>query len=132
MESPTGTPRVLLGDRAKGELRKAQRGATELTSLTVRVTILKIVENALKHTQQGGILIEWGETMQGANMDDDAVIKADGVRISISVTDTGCGIPESKLEVSGPTSLPPHRRSLSPPRRPFSESLRRCSRMDPR
>lgn len=65
----------------------------------VRITILKVVENALKHTQSGGILVEWGESLQGANVDEDAVIKAEEIRIAISITDTGFGIPESKLEV---------------------------------
>lgn len=82
VESPTGTPSVLLGDRAK-----------------IRITIIKLVENALKHTNHGGILVEWGETSVGVDMGEHAVAKAEDIRIAISVTDTGCGIPDKKIEV---------------------------------
>ncbi|ORY55950.1 hypothetical protein BCR35DRAFT_355672 [Leucosporidium creatinivorum] len=81
VETPLGTPRVLLGDRAK-----------------IRVMVLKLVENALKHTKEGGILIEWGETSLGADTAEGAVAKAEDIRVALTITDTGCGIPEEKLE----------------------------------
>lgn len=81
VESPLGTPPVVLGDRAK-----------------IRVMMLKLVENALKHTKEGGILVEWGETSVGADTTENAVAKAEDIRIALTVTDTGCGIPEEKLE----------------------------------
>ncbi|KAK4046722.1 hypothetical protein OIO90_006453 [Microbotryomycetes sp. JL221] len=82
IESPTGTPPVVLGDRAK-----------------IRIIVLRIVENALKHTEQGGILVEWGETSIGADSSEGNQQKrADEIRLSISITDTGSGISEEKLE----------------------------------
>jgi len=60
--------------------------------------MLKLVENALKHTKEGGILVEWGETALGVDMGENAVAKAEEIRVALTVTDTGCGIPEEKQE----------------------------------
>ncbi|KAM0790366.1 hypothetical protein ACM66B_003249 [Microbotryomycetes sp. NB124-2] len=81
IESPTGTPPVVLGDRAK-----------------IRIIVLRVVENALKHTNSGGILVEWGETSIGAEQSESYESRDDEIRISISITDTGSGISEEKLE----------------------------------
>lgn len=80
VENPSGTPSTLLGDRAK-----------------VRQIVTNVVGNALKHTKEGGILIEWGEQVD-SNIQDAFNEKKDSIRIGISVTDTGSGIPERKLE----------------------------------
>ncbi|GAA5836366.1 hypothetical protein JCM9279_000365 [Rhodotorula babjevae] len=80
VETPTGTPPTLIGDRAK-----------------IRQIVANVVGNALKHTQEGGILVEWGE-MTDQNLDDAFEEKKDSIRIGISVTDTGNGISERKLE----------------------------------
>ncbi|BGP50676.1 hypothetical protein JCM10450v2_006601 [Rhodotorula kratochvilovae] len=80
VETPTGTPPTVLGDRAK-----------------IRQIITNVVANALKHTDQGGILVEWGE-MIDSNLDDALEEKKDSIRIGISITDTGHGISERKLE----------------------------------
>ncbi|GAA5993889.1 hypothetical protein JCM5350_001586 [Sporobolomyces pararoseus] len=80
VESPTGTPTTVLGDRAK-----------------VRQIVTNVVGNALKHTDEGGILVEWGELVDN-NVEDALKEKRDSIRIGISITDTGSGIPERKLE----------------------------------
>ncbi|KPV74094.1 uncharacterized protein RHOBADRAFT_28493 [Rhodotorula graminis WP1] len=80
VETPTGTPPTLIGDRAK-----------------IRQIVANVVGNALKHTQEGGILVEWGE-MADQDLDDAFEEKKDSIRIGISVTDTGVGISERKLE----------------------------------
>ncbi|GAA6057033.1 hypothetical protein JCM3770_005219 [Rhodotorula araucariae] len=80
VETPTGTPPTVLGDRAK-----------------IRQIITNVVANALKHTNEGGILVEWGE-MVDSNLDDAREEKKDSIRIGISITDTGNGISERKLE----------------------------------
>ena len=80
VETPTGTPPTVLGDRAK-----------------IRQIVTNVVANALKHTDEGGILIEWGE-MIDENLRDALDAKQDGIRIGISVSDTGHGITEQKLE----------------------------------
>ncbi|GAA6061898.1 hypothetical protein JCM10212_004716 [Sporobolomyces blumeae] len=80
VENPTGTPTTVLGDRAK-----------------VRQIVTNVVGNALKHTKEGGILIEWGELVDN-NVEDALNEKKDSIRIGISITDSGSGIPERKLE----------------------------------
>ncbi|GAA6022377.1 hypothetical protein JCM10207_004744 [Rhodosporidiobolus poonsookiae] len=80
VENPTGTPPTVLGDRAK-----------------IRQIVTNVVANALKHTQEGGILVEWGEIVD-SNLEDALEAKQDSIRIAISVTDTGVGISEEKLE----------------------------------
>ncbi|TKA54005.1 hypothetical protein B0A53_03287 [Rhodotorula sp. CCFEE 5036] len=80
VETPSGTPPTVLGDRAK-----------------IRQIVTNVVANALKHTDEGGILIEWGE-MIDENLRDALDAKQDGIRIGISVSDTGHGITEQKLE----------------------------------
>ena len=44
IESPSGTPLTLLGDRAK-----------------IKTLVASTVQNAIQHTKTGGILVEWGE-----------------------------------------------------------------------
>lgn len=80
VENPTGTPACLLGDRAK-----------------IRQALSNCVSNAMKHTRQGGILVEWGE-LADADVEDALEKKADSIRIGISITDTGVGISEARLE----------------------------------
>ncbi|GAA6008926.1 uncharacterized protein JCM10292_006565 [Rhodotorula paludigena] len=80
VETPTGTPPTVLGDRGK-----------------IRQIITNVVANALKHTEEGGVLIEWGEVVD-QDVEDALREKQDSIRIGISVTDTGHGIPENKLE----------------------------------
>lgn len=78
VENPTGTPSTVLGDRAK-----------------IRQIITNVVGNALRHTNEGGILVEWGEVL---TVQDAAQPNQDAIKIGISVTDTGVGISEQKLE----------------------------------
>ncbi|GAA5912180.1 uncharacterized protein JCM6883_000588 [Sporobolomyces salmoneus] len=80
VENPSGTPTTVLGDRAK-----------------VRQIVTNVVGNALKHTKEGGILVEWGELVDD-DVEDALNEKKDSIRIGISITDTGSGIPERKLE----------------------------------
>lgn len=80
VENPSGTPPTVLGDRAK-----------------IRQIVTNVVANALKHTDEGGIHIEWGEAID-ENLDDALAAKKDGIRIGISISDTGHGITEQKLE----------------------------------
>ncbi|GAA5866364.1 hypothetical protein JCM8547_000754 [Rhodosporidiobolus lusitaniae] len=80
VENPTGTPPTVLGDRAK-----------------IRQIVTNVVANALKHTQEGSIVVEWGEVVD-QNVEDALEAKQDSIRIGISVTDTGAGISEEKLE----------------------------------
>jgi signal transduction histidine kinase len=71
VESPQGTPIILLGDHGK-----------------VGRMLSEICSNALQHTVGGGgILIEWGELID-SNLED-AENKHDSIRIGISITDTG-------------------------------------------
>lgn len=71
VESPQGTPVILLGDPSK-----------------VGRMLSEICSNSLQHTQAGGgILIEWGELID-SNLED-AENKQDSIRIGISITDTG-------------------------------------------
>ncbi|GAA5877871.1 hypothetical protein JCM1840_002929 [Sporobolomyces johnsonii] len=80
VENPSGTPPIVLGDRGK-----------------IRQIVSNVAGNALKHTKEGGILIEWGELVD-ADIEDALHEKQDSIRIGISVTDTGVGISEQKLE----------------------------------
>lgn len=80
IESPSGTPLTLLGDRAK-----------------IKQLIASTVQNAIQHTKKGGILVEWGE-LADADVEDSADKKQDGIRIGISISDTGSGISEDRLE----------------------------------
>ncbi|GAA5932099.1 uncharacterized protein JCM15063_001119 [Sporobolomyces koalae] len=80
VENPSGTPLTVLGDRAK-----------------VRQIVTNVVGNALKHTKEGGILVEWGELVDN-DLEDALEQKKDSIRIGITITDTGSGIPERKLE----------------------------------
>ncbi|KAK4046108.1 hypothetical protein OIV83_006334 [Microbotryomycetes sp. JL201] len=80
VENPTGTPRTVLGDRGK-----------------IKTIITSVVNNAVKHTKEGGILVEWGE-LADQDVEDALEKKQDSIRIGISITDTGVGMSESKLE----------------------------------
>ncbi|KAM0747420.1 hypothetical protein T439DRAFT_329151 [Meredithblackwellia eburnea MCA 4105] len=80
VENPTGTPSVLLGDRAK-----------------IRQVISNVVANAVKHTKEGSVMIEWGE-LSDQNLDDALEGRKDSIRVGISITDTGVGISEERLE----------------------------------
>lgn len=64
-------PPIVLGDRAK-----------------IRIIVLRLVENALKHTAKGGILVEWGETSVGAELregEDPNIKREEDIRISVSM-----------------------------------------------
>lgn len=87
MENPSGTPSTLLGDRAKvrqivtnvvGNAREF-RLFSDISSIVCSPSIL-----AVKHTKEGGILIEWGEQVD-SNIQDAFNEKKDSIRIGISV-----------------------------------------------
>lgn len=80
IESPSGTPPTVLGDRGK-----------------IRQIITNVVANAVKHTSQGGILVEWGE-LADADVGDASEHRSDSIRIALSITDTGTGISDARLE----------------------------------
>ncbi|BGP57501.1 hypothetical protein JCM8202v2_005145 [Rhodotorula sphaerocarpa] len=80
VENPSGTPQTVLGDRAK-----------------IRQIVTNVVANSLKHTEEGGILVEWGEVVDD-DLEDAVEAKREGIRIGISISDTGHGISEQKLE----------------------------------
>ncbi|KAL8281241.1 hypothetical protein RQP46_006275 [Phenoliferia psychrophenolica] len=80
VESPSGTPPIVVGDRGK-----------------IRQIVNNVVGNAVKHTNTGGIMIEWGELVD-ANVEDALDARKDSIRIGISITDTGVGISEARLE----------------------------------
>lgn len=67
VESPSGTPPTVLGDRGK-----------------IRQIITNVVANAVKHTTKGGILVEWGELVDG-NIADASERRRDAIRIGISM-----------------------------------------------
>lgn len=66
-ENPQGTPSIVLGDRGK-----------------VKNIIANVVANAVKHTDIGGISIEWGELVDG-DIEDALNHKKDSIRIGISM-----------------------------------------------
>ncbi|KAK4704613.1 hypothetical protein P7C70_g1590, partial [Phenoliferia sp. Uapishka_3] len=80
VESPSGTPPIVMGDRGK-----------------IRQIITNIVGNAVKHTTAGGVMIEWGELVD-SNVEDALESRKDSIRIGISITDTGVGISDQRLE----------------------------------
>jgi hypothetical protein len=75
VESPSGTPSPLLGDRAK-----------------IRQIVSALAGNAVKHTQSGGVLVEWGEAVD-QDIEDALEARADSIRICISM----CVVPLSFL-----------------------------------
>ena len=79
IENPTGTPQTLLGDRGK-----------------IRQIIANVTGNAVKHTKEGKVTIEWGELSK--ELDDPAETSVDTIKIGIAIRDTGAGIPEEQLE----------------------------------
>lgn len=83
VEVPTGTPPVVVGDRAR-----------------IRQLIGAIAANAVKHTKEGGIHVEWGEVADttDAAIEDGMENKQNSIRINISVSDTGSGISDARLE----------------------------------
>lgn len=66
-ENPQGTPLTVLGDRSK-----------------VKQIISNVLANAVKHTETGGIAIEWGELTDG-DIEDALDNKKDSIRIGISM-----------------------------------------------
>lgn len=79
IENPSGTPQTLLGDRGK-----------------IRQIVANVTANAVKHTHQGKVTVEWGELPKGT--DDIAEASQDTIKIGIAISDTGVGIPELQLE----------------------------------
>lgn len=79
IENPSGTPQTLLGDRGK-----------------IRQIIANVTANAVKHTKEGKVTLEWGEMSKDS--DEPAEASQDTIKIGISITDTGAGIPEDHLE----------------------------------
>lgn len=80
VESPTGTPSIVIGDRAR-----------------IKQIVTNVVANAVKHTSKGTIVVEWGE-LADTNIEGAAEHRPDAIRIGISVADTGSGISEERLE----------------------------------
>ncbi|KAI8456842.1 hypothetical protein BY996DRAFT_4579091 [Phakopsora pachyrhizi] len=78
VEDPADAPAVLRGDRAR-----------------LRQVISNLVCNAVKHTSHGYVHVKWGEDRSELG---NLRLYDDTIRISISVTDTGKGIPQAKLE----------------------------------
>lgn len=79
IENPSGTPQTLLGDRSK-----------------IRQIVANVTANAVKHTKEGKISLEWGELAK--DTEEPAENSQDTIKIGISITDTGAGIPEDQLE----------------------------------
>jgi hypothetical protein len=78
-ENPSGTPQILLGDRGK-----------------IRQIIANVTANAVKHTEEGKVTIEWGELPK--DIEDPGEASQDTIKIGIAISDTGVGIPEDQLE----------------------------------
>lgn len=68
IESPQGTPTTIIGDPAK-----------------IQRIIGCVLSNAVAHTNEGGILIEWGELVD--HNVEDAKEKENSIRIGISMCD---------------------------------------------
>ncbi|POW03684.1 hypothetical protein PSHT_11590 [Puccinia striiformis] len=85
VESPLGSPRILEGDRAR-----------------LRQVVSNLVGNAVKHTTEGHVHVQWGLMPQDEVVPHSAEERSLGsdevVRISIAVTDTGKGITKARLE----------------------------------
>ena len=81
IETPTGTPITVLGDRAK-----------------VRLVIAALTANAVKYTEKGRVTIEWGELQDFDALELHQRQTADQIRLGIRVIDTGVGIPADKLD----------------------------------
>ncbi|KAH9446563.1 hypothetical protein Pst134EA_030476 [Puccinia striiformis f. sp. tritici] len=85
VESPLGSPRILEGDRAR-----------------LRQVVSNLVGNAVKHTTEGHVRVQWGlvpedEVVQHC-AEDRPLGPDDIIRISIAVTDTGKGIAKAQLQ----------------------------------
>ena len=72
IENPSGTPQTLLGDRTK-----------------LRQIVANVAANAVKHTHDGKVTVEWGELSKEA--DDPGEASQDSIKIGIAVADTGYG-----------------------------------------
>lgn len=70
IENPSGTPQTLLGDRGK-----------------IRQIVANATANAVKHTKQGKVTIEWGELPK--DTEDPLEASPDTIKIGIAVIDTG-------------------------------------------
>ncbi|SCZ89798.1 BZ3500_MvSof-1268-A1-R1_Chr1-3g01584 [Microbotryum saponariae] len=87
-ENPQGTPTLLIGDRAK-----------------IRQILSTTVANAVKYTESGSVTIEYGEMVDDPEevtkmveaSKDETISRRDSIRVGISVTDTGRGMPEEQL-----------------------------------
>ncbi|KDE03546.1 hypothetical protein MVLG_05974 [Microbotryum lychnidis-dioicae p1A1 Lamole] len=88
LENPQGTPTLLIGDRAK-----------------IRQILSTTVANAVKYTESGSVTIEYGEMVDDPEevtkmveaSKDETISRRDSIRVGISVTDTGRGMPEEQL-----------------------------------
>lgn len=80
VENPLGTPQTLLGDRGK-----------------IRQIVANVTANAVKHTHEGSVNVEWGELPKMVD-DSQQESSLDTIKIGIAITDTGDGIPEEQLE----------------------------------
>ncbi|KAH9822265.1 hypothetical protein DFH28DRAFT_1119193 [Melampsora americana] len=78
IEGPNCAPVTVTGDRAR-----------------LRQVVSNLVGNAVKHTTHGTVQVYWGDEATGSDRE---LSSEDHTRIFVSVTDTGRGIPEAKLE----------------------------------
>lgn len=89
VENPSGTPATVLGDRAKVRqiVTNVVGNARKLAYTRGHHLILRAdpcAPPSVKHTKEGGILIEWGE-IADSNVEDALNEKKDSIRIGISV-----------------------------------------------
>lgn len=87
VESPSGTPPIVMGDR--GKIRQiinnvVGNAGASLLLLPQLLSCSFVGSLAVKHTKTGGILIEWGELVD-ANVEDALDSRKDSIRIGISM-----------------------------------------------
>lgn len=73
VETPQGTPSTVVGDRAK-----------------FRLVVGNLVTNAVRHTSEGKITVEWGEMQDPNAVEVQEELRQDRIMICISIIDTGC------------------------------------------